>query len=120
LDARPELRVRVIVVWEPVITTDVGPPTTGTLARIHDRRAVQYWDHDRVLSADIVRSMMAAPSRYDLAEELYADSIVWDTVAVFPPAARWKSDFPVPTYYGFPVVDAAPGLGEALSSASMK
>jgi len=120
LDARPDVRVHVLVVWEPVIATDVAPPTTGTLARIHDRRAVQYWDHDRALSADIVQSVMAAPSRYDLADELFADSIVWDTVAVFPPGVRWDGDFPVPTYYGFPVVDAAPGLGEALSSASMK
>ena len=120
MDAGPDLRVRVFVVWEPVIASDLAPPTTGTLSRIHDRRAVQYWDHDRALSADIVRAIMAAPERYDLAEEQYADSIVWDTVAVFPPGARWEQEFPVPTFYRFPVVDAAPELGRALSSASMK
>ena len=118
LEARPELVVRVFVVWEPVIATDVAPPTTGTLSRIHDRRAIQFWDHDRALSADIVGSVMAAPDRYGLSSEFDESAIVWDTVALFPPDARWDRDFPVPTYYGSPVVEAAGGLRDALSSAS--
>ncbi len=109
--------MRLFVVWEPVIATDLAPPTTGTLARIHDRRASQYWDHDRALSADIVRSVMAAPGRYGLTEELYADSIVWDTVAVFPPELRWEREFPVPSYFGVPVVSSVRGLGDALGRA---
>jgi len=63
---------------------------------------------------------MAAPDRYDLESELDASTIVWDTVAVFPEGVRWNQEFPVPTYYGFPVVDAAPGLRSALSSPSIK
>ena len=118
MDARPDLDVRILVVWEPVIATDVAPPTTGTLARIHDRRAIQYWDRDRVLSADIIRSVGPDPERYGLTDELDASSIVWDTVAVFPKTARWERDFPVPTFYGFPVATAAPGLAAALSSAN--
>lgn len=105
------------VVWEPVIATDVAPPTTGTLKRIHDRRVVQFWDHDRVLSADIVNSVLAAPDRYGLADQVYADSIVWDAVALFPPGVRWELDFPVPTFYGFPVVEAAAGLSDSLARA---
>lgn len=117
LEARPELAVRVFVVWEPVIATDVAPPTTSTLRRIHDCRAAQFWDHDRVLSKVIVRSVLAAPDRYGLADEVYEDSIVWDTVALFPPGLRWEADFPVPTYYGFPVVEAAAGLSDSLARA---
>jgi len=117
LDSRPGLRVRLFVVWEPVIATDLAPPTTGTLARIHDRRAMQYWDHDRVLSTDIVRSVLAAPDRYGLGDELDQSSVVWDTVAVFPPAARWEREFPVPSYFGFPVVSSVQGLGDALAHA---
>ena len=105
------------VVWEPVIATDVAPPTTGTLQRVHDLRAVQFWDHDRVLSAEIVKSVLAAPERYSLADPVYSDSIVWDAVAVFPPHGRWERNWPVPTYYGFPVVEAAGGLNEALARA---
>jgi hypothetical protein len=114
LESRSDLRVRLFVVWEPVIATDIAPPTTGTLARIHDRRAIQYWDDDKALSADIVRSVVAAPDRYGLGDELGADSVVWDTVAVFPPELRWEREFPVPSYYGVPVVSSARGLGDAL------
>jgi hypothetical protein len=104
----------VFVVWEPVIATDFAPPTTGTLTRVRDRRAAQYWDHDRALSAEIVRSVLTDPDRYGLEEKLESNSIVWDTVAVFPPEVRWEGEFPVPAYYGFPVVNAARGLGDAL------
>jgi hypothetical protein len=114
LDSRPGLRARLFVVWEPVIATDLAPPTTGALARIHDARAAQYWDDDKALSADIVRSVVAAPERYGLGDELGPDSVVWDTVAVFPPELRWEREFPVPSYYGFPVVSSARGLGDAL------
>jgi len=114
LTARPELAVRVFVVWEPVIPTDVAPPTSKTLARIHDRRARQYWDRDRALSADVVRSILAAPDRYGLRDQVDADTIVWDTVAVFPAGARWENEFPVPSFYGFPVVQSSQGLAAAL------
>ena len=115
MDARPDLRVRVFVVWEPVIATDLAPPTTGTLARVHDVRAAQYWDHDRALSTEIVRSVLAAPDRYGLDDKIEASSIVWDTVAVFPPELLWERELPVPTYYGFPVVNSVRGLGDALA-----
>lgn len=117
MEARPELAVRAFIVWEPVIATDLAPPTSRTLARVHDRRAAQYWDHDRALSAEIVRSVLADPGRYRLGDELEAGSIVWDAVAVFPPSLRWESEFPAPSYYGFPVVNAARGLADALDRA---
>jgi len=115
LDAHPDPGLRVFVVWEPVIATDLAPPTTGTLARVHDRRAAQFWDHDRALSAEIVRSVLADPDRYGLEDPFEASSIVWDTVALFPPEARWEREFPVPAYYGYPVVNAARGLRDALA-----
>lgn len=114
LDSRPELDARVFVVWEPVITTDIAPPTSGTLARIHDGRARQFWDEELMLSTHILRSVLANPERYRLAEDLDEDSVVWDTVALFPPGARWDDAFPVPAFYGYPVVDSVTGLATAL------
>lgn len=114
LDSRPELDARVLVVWEPVIATDIAPPTTGMLARIHDARAAQYWDPDRLLSTHIVRSVLAGPERYRFAGDVYEDSIVWDTVMLFPPEVRWDDVFPVPSFHGYPVVDAIDGLSSAL------
>jgi hypothetical protein len=115
LDAHPDLRVHVFVVWEPVIATDLAPPTTGTLARVRDRRASQYWDRERTLSADIVRSVLTDPARYRIEDKLEEGSIVWDTVALFRPQVRWEDAFPVPEFYGYPVVNAARGLADALA-----
>ena len=118
LESRPELDVRVFVIWEPVIVTDIAPPTSGTLARIPDGRVAQFWDEDRVVSADIVRSVRADPARYGFTDELYDDTIVWDTVLLFPPESRWDDAFPVSAYYGYPVATAIDGLIAALSGPS--
>jgi len=50
LDQLPGAKVRVFVVWEPVLPTDMSAPGTMTLERLHDARAAQFWDHDRILS----------------------------------------------------------------------
>jgi len=36
--------IRVFVVWEPVLPTDLGAPSTTTLNRLSDPRVSQYWD----------------------------------------------------------------------------
>lgn len=100
--------------------TDVAPPTSASLARLPDVRVVQYWDRDHVVSADIVRAVRASPDRYALGEGIDAGTLVWDTVVVFPPGARWEPDVPPPAYYGFPVVQAAPELEAALLKAATR
>ncbi len=115
------LPLRVFVVWEPVIVTDVAPPTTGALGLIHDLRAAQYWDRERVLSEDIVRALRADPSRYPLGDELGEvdeETIVWDFIAVFPRGALWERDIPAPSFHGFPVVRSISGLRQALGTAT--
>jgi len=72
--------VRVFVVWEPVLATDFGAPSTASLARVSDKRAVQYWDRNRALS--------------HLMGERDRASVVWDYIAVFPPGAVWQEDAP--------------------------
>jgi hypothetical protein len=118
LESRPDLDVRVFVIWEPVIVTDIAPPTSGALARIPDARVAQFWDEGRVVSADIVRSVRADPARYGFTDELYDDTIIWDTVLLIEPRSRWEDAFPVPAYYGYPVATAIDGLIEALTASS--
>ena len=94
-----------LVVWEPVILTDIAPPTSRVLAKMPDPRVSQFWDRDRLLSREIVKSALA-----DAAHALHDDYssegfVVWDFVAVFPPGARWGPAVPSPDYHGSPVAE---------------
>jgi hypothetical protein len=108
----------VLVVWEPVIMFDLAPPTTRNLSRISDARAIQYWDHDRVLSKHLVAAGRANPNwispeeRERLKDE---DFIVWDAALVFPPGTRWETMLPPPSFYAAPVVSYIDTLRAALS-----
>ena len=113
----PDARITVLVVWEPVIKTDVAAPLTRVLQLIPDRRVTQFWDPNRLVSADMVRSVNEAPGRYGIDEKLPPDFIVWDVIAIFPPTARWDGALPVPAYYGDPVVSSIDGARKAIADA---
>jgi hypothetical protein len=119
----PDAALHVQVVWEPVLATDVAPPLTRVLGLVDDRRVKQYWDADRVLSADLVRAVNEEPARYGFEGRLPEDFIAWDVIAVFGASANWTSNVPVPAYYGGPVVDVAgesrSAIREQLAVASM-
>ena len=94
--------MRVFVVWEPVIPTDIAPPTSRDMARIPDPRVLQYWDPDVLLSAEFIRTREAHPEALRFGD--YIGSIVWDVVAVYGPEAEWTDMLPLPSYFGGPVV----------------
>jgi hypothetical protein len=102
----PAAGTRVFVVWEPVLPTDIAPPTSRDMARVPDRRVAQYWDKSRVLSAEFWRTKKEHPERDRLTFGDFVESIgiVWDVVAVFGPDAEWTDMLPVPSYFGGPVV----------------
>ena len=108
--AHPDPKLGVLVVWEPVIWTDVGPPTTSVMARISDRRVTQFWDPDKILS----RTMLETWKRQGAVPGLAEDTVVWDFVALFDPGVRWNDGPPASRYHGYPVVDAIDGLRAAL------
>jgi len=93
-----------MVVWEPVLITDLAPPSTGVLSRLSDTRAAQFWDKELRLS----RAMIQTARKHQLLsdEEIPGEGdIVWDFVAIYPPGVTWEELPPVPAYYGYPVVD---------------
>lgn len=83
--------MRVFVIWEPVLPSDLFAPSTSTLQRISDLRASQYWDQPRLISR--------------LMGETDHDSIVWDIVVVYEPGKLWDQKPPEPAYSGGPVVE---------------
>ena len=116
LEKIPEERIRVQVVWEPVLPTDVVAPFDSVLGLIDDRRVSQYWDPQLVVSSDIVRAVNANPTSYRLEEPLPADFVAWDAVAVFGPSQLWERDLPVPVYYGGPVLDVIEEARKAIAA----
>jgi len=95
--------VRTFVIWEPVLPTDWSAPSTASLSRISDSRAVQFWDRGRLISHSM--------GEHD------RKSIVWDHVAVYPPGAVWDDSPPQPIYRGGPVVQATESVRAALARA---
>ena len=104
LETETDSRLRVFVVWEPVLPTDLTAPSTVALRRIHDRRVTQYWDRNRVLS-----HAMGEHGRR---------SLVWDYIAVYKPEQTWTDAPPQPEFNGRPVVRAIEGTQKALEAIS--
>jgi len=91
--------LKVLVVWEPVLPTDWGRPTTPVLSRVSDRRAMQFWDRDHLVAREL---------RQHLGEMhpscCTSSGILWDIVAVYRQGAKWGA---TPAFIDGPVVDAA-------------
>lgn len=92
LDEQHDQRIRVFVIWEPVLPTDWASPSTRTLARLSDNRVSQYWDNERLVSRSL--------GEHD------RSSLVWDYVAVYEPEKMWDQAPPEPHYSHAPVVEA--------------
>ncbi|MGH9868041.1 MAG: hypothetical protein ACREAA_07760 [Candidatus Polarisedimenticolia bacterium] len=113
----PEDRLRVQVIWEPVLATDIAPPMTQVLGLLDDPRVTQYWDPDQIISADIVRAVNADPARYGLKEKLPPGFVAWDVVAVFRSRVQWEGDLPPPAHYAGPVAYELEATRKALVDA---
>jgi len=98
LDEQREGKIKVFVIWEPVLPTDLAAPSTMTLKRIADTRASQYWDKEHLVSKSIGET----------------DGVVWDYVAVYPQGKLWEKGPPKPIYSHDPVVRAIDGTREAI------
>ncbi len=92
--------MRVFVIWEPVLPTDLVAPSTAALARIPDVRAAQYWDRKRELS--------------HLLGEHNRPTVVWDYIAVYGPGTLWQDAPPKPVYSDNPVRDVISGAKESI------
>ena len=103
LDSQPNPKIRVFVIWEPVLLTDLAAPSTATLRRIRDHRASQYWDKGHLIS--------------HLLGERDRRSVVWDYVAVYQPGTLWDKAPPEPLYSRTPVVRSIGGTKDAVQLA---
>jgi hypothetical protein len=98
LDGQREGKIRVFVIWEPVLPTDLAAPSTMTLKRISDTRASQYWDKQHLVSKSIGET----------------EGAVWDYVAVYPKGKLWDKSSPEAIYSKAPVIHGIEGTREAI------
>ena len=101
LDEMHDPELRVFIVWEPVLMTDWAAPSTTTLARVRDPRALQFWDRSHRLSRFLGGPRNFPPS--NPANRILFDmrDVIWDLVAVYPPGAD------KPSFTGAPVARVA-------------
>ncbi len=88
------------MIWEPVLPTDLGAPSTTSLKRLSDLRVSQYWDKEHLVSQAL--------------GERDRESVVWDYVAVHGLGKRWEQTPPEAAYSSVPVVRAIDGTRQAI------
>ena len=128
LEGLRDRSVLVLVVWEPVLWSDIAPPANAVLARLSDSRARQFWDPHRALSQELAGEA-AEPNRAIGSDAAGRDSathedrgprrsqeIVWDFVALYPAGARWEARVPEAVWQDGPVARVIDGLRAHLTA----
>ena len=101
------MRVRVLVVWEPMLPTDWARPSGLVQWRISDLRVAQFWDKDHLVARELRQQF---PSSQALCCQRHG--ILWDVAALYPSSVQWGSLTPI--YFGGAVVDVAPEVRQNL------
>jgi hypothetical protein len=112
LERNPDPNLRVLVVWEPILTTDWRPPGRWALARITDRRARQFWDPKHLVALELGRSAKEKPGQPEptCCED---HGFFWDLAVVYAPHSPWRS-MPRAVFWNGPVYKVLPNLEKAL------
>src|SRR5262245_17090927 len=106
LDEMGTRPVHVFIVWEPVVATDLAPPTSAVLARASDPRVSQYWDRSKALSKSLQRTAAGAWRGLPISDDLREAGVVWDYVLVFSAGGEWSdAGPPAPDFAGGTAVD---------------
>jgi hypothetical protein len=92
-------------------------PDTAVLAKVPDARVEQFWDPHRFVSLHALVEWPDSIARANADSASVGPPVVWDTVALFGPEARWTRRMPPPEWAGHPVVDVTEPLGHHLADA---
>jgi len=98
----------VLLVWEPILASDWSRPTRPVLARIPDRRVVQFWDKDHLVAQQLAQQLSTLQPSCCRHE-----GILWDLVAVYPKGVQWGNS--QPTYVDGPVAKIKTELAKQVS-----
>ena len=102
--------VRVLVVWEPVLTSDWGKPTRPAMSRISDDRAMQFWDKDHLVAKELGQQVSASSQPSCCKRE----GILWDVAVLYPRHVPWGGQ---PLCIIGPIAESEPELSYRIQSA---
>jgi hypothetical protein len=105
-------KVRVLVVWEPILATDWRPPSGSALGRIADNRARQFWDPKHVVSSELKDRATRTPPQ-PKPDCCIQKGFYWDEAILYPAGSHWKDTLPS-LFWNGPVVKVIPSLDGTL------
>jgi len=101
----------VLVVWEPILSSDWREPDRNTLARVSDRRVRQFWDPQHLIAQELAR--IAKQNSQTLEPDCCVEKgFHWDEALVYAPHTHW-TDGSAPVFWNGPVYRIAPALEAA-------
>ena len=89
LDELKDERIKVYVVWTPVLLEDNRQAAVQAIGHVFDQRAVHFWDADKSLG-DALGKIVTLPRERKLA---------WDVYFAFDPQATWGDAPPRPAIW---------------------
>ena len=79
-----------MVVWEPILPSDWSRPTRPVMARVPDRRVIQFWDKDHLIAKQLDNQLHTRQPNC-----CSHSGILWDLVAVYPRGTKWGESEPL-------------------------
>lgn len=113
LRRHPGDNIHIFAVWEPMLPTDWGQPSTNVMARLSDPRVTQVWDKNHLIAGLVERG--ADGHRPTCCTR---NGHWWDVIAAYPPGAKWTAVAPVPELLNGTIVQTASQLGAQLEQHS--
>ena len=102
-----------LVIWEPILTTDWTSPSGNTLARIPDRRVRQFWDAKHLVASALNQIVKQNPPQPE-PSCCIQKGFYWDDAILYARHSHWI-DKPTAVFWNGPVVRIIPGLEKALA-----
>ena len=87
LEATNHAKLKVYVVWTPVLEEDDRQAAVQAMGYVPDERSIHFWDADKRLGLSLAK-VVALPGDWELA---------WDVYLLFDSAAEWVDSPPQPT-----------------------
>ncbi|HEV2322641.1 MAG TPA: hypothetical protein VGS10_01700 [Terracidiphilus sp.] len=109
LRRHPGDNIRIFAVWEPMLPTDWGRPSTDVMARLSDPRVTQVWDRNHLIAGLVEKG---ADGRQPAC--CTRNGHWWDVIAAYPPGSKWTAVAPAPELLNGTIVQTASQLGAQL------